>query len=703
MNTHRTLAFGASILTAAGLVLLTPLPLSAAIGTWTGGGLTTDWSDAGNWSGGVIPGSTSVTNNVDSAIFNGSTGLIVTPDAGRNLRTFTFSSANLGSFTIGSTGGNALLLTSATTFNILADAPSGVTQTINAPLNMYGGMSIVNQQTSGNSALVFGGSIESKATSGTQTISVILGNANSSSTASGNNHISGNISDGSTGGKIAIAAATYGQALAGGGVLTLSGNNTFSGGVNWTQSGGLNLNSTTALGTGAFTITSGGMLDNTSGQAISLTSGSPITINAGFYFRGSNDLNLGNGAVSLGSGSGATRIIRLDAGDLRFDGDVSDGSVGKGFQLIGFGSLAGSLTLAGNNSFSGGINVGDVTLNINSATAIGTGTLITGNTARLDNTSGSALTLSSNNAQTWGSFTFIGSNDLDLGTGAVAANGAKTLTIQNKKLTVGGVISIGTFTLTKEGSGTLALTAANTYLGKTQVNAGTLLINGTHIDSSNAGVGYGNAAQGHFQVASGGVIGGTGRIAGNTALNNSNMVLVESGGFFAPGASIGTMVLDGANIGGTNSRVLNMAAGSAFNFELAGNGGVSDELHFWNYSSGDLLLNNNAINLTLSGSVMAGTYTVSLFEFYSDSGATLTAGGIATGLTIGTLDPLITGTPTLNFNSGGNTIDLTYTVVPEPGTWTLVVAGLAVLAFVRRGRPFHKTGLGSVTDQKACF
>jgi len=685
MKSNRAFTLGASLLSAAGLVLLSSATASAANSTWIGTGTSTDWNDPGNWFGGIIPGSTSATNNSESATFNGSTGLIVSPDASRNLRYFYFSTASLGSFTVGTTSGNALLLTNGATFDLLADAPSGVTQTINAPLQMYGGMSIVNRQTSGNSALVFGGNIESKAASGTQTITVLLGNANSSSTATGDNTISGNISDGTSGGKIAIAAATYGLSTSGGGVFTLSGSNSFSGGVNWTQSGGLNLNSTTALGTGTFTITSGGILDNTSGQAVSLTAGNPITINSSFSFKGTDDLNLGNGAVSLGSGGGATRLLRIYDGNLGFAGDISDGTVGKGFQLIGMGSATGALTLAGDNSFSGGVNVGTVTLNINSATALGTGTLTTAATSRLDNTSGSALTLSTNNAQTWGSFTFIGSNDLNLGTGAVTANGARTLTILNNKLTVGGVITIGaSVALTKEGDGTLALSAANTYLAKTQVNAGTLLINGTHIDSSNTGLGYGNATQGHFEVASGGVIGGTGRIAGNTVSNNSNMVLVKSGGFLAPGASIGTMILDGADIGGVNSRVLNMASGADFNFELAGNGGVPDQLHFWNYSGGDLLLNNNEINFTLSGPVVAGTYTVSLFEFYSDSGITLDASGITTGLTIGTLDAQITGTPTFNYNSGGNTIDLTYTVVPEPGTLALLGLGLLALPLRRR-------------------
>ena len=128
-----------------------------------------------------------------------------------------------------------------------------------------------------------------------------------------------------------------------------------------------------------------------------------------------------------------------------------------------------------------------------------------------------------------------------------------------------------------------------------------------------------------------------------------------------------------------------MASGADFAFELAGNGSGADQIEFWNYTAGDLLLNSNEINLTLTGPLVAGTYNVTLFEFFGDSGSTLTTSGITGGLTIGTLDPNIVGTPTLSYNSLAGTITLEYTVVPEPGTFALLAGGLgAVLIFRRR-------------------
>jgi hypothetical protein len=129
-----------------------------------------------------------------------------------------------------------------------------------------------------------------------------------------------------------------------------------------------------------------------------------------------------------------------------------------------------------------------------------------------------------------------------------------------------------------------------------------------------------------------------------------------------------------------------MATGAKLSFTLAGDGTDADQLAFWNYAGGDLLLNSNQIDLSLTGPLVAGTYTVTLFSFYSDSGVTLTSSGIVSGLSIGVLGSGISGTPTLSYNAGGNTIDLTYTVVPEPQIVALLGPGLGLLLWRARRR-----------------
>lgn len=266
--------------------------------------------------------------------------------------------------------------------------------------------------------------------------------------------------------------------------------------------------------------------------------------------------------------------------------------------------------------------------------------------------------------------------------------GIPTLTIDGGSRTIRTVFSgslqngaVSTFNVTKLGTTTQVFSGANTYTGKTTVTGGTLLLNGTHIESvSVTGNGYGSLSTGHFQVGTGATFGGSGRIAGNNATTNSNLVLVQSGGTLAPGddTALGTLTLDGANITGTGARVLNMASGAKFDFTLAGNGSAADQLAFWNFASGDLLLNSNTVDLSLSGTRAAGTYTVSLFSFYSDNGTTSVTSSLLNGLVVGTLGDGIESA-SLSFN--GSSIDLTYTVsaaIPEPAA-AAVLLGLAAL------------------------
>ena len=78
-------------------------------------------------------------------------------------------------------------------------------------------------------------------------------------------------------------------------------------------------------------------------------------------------------------------------------------------------SGSGTQGLAGSNTYTGGTTLSSGQLNLNNASALGSGALtISGGT--IGNTSGAAITLSTNNAQNWnGDFTFTGSNDLNLG------------------------------------------------------------------------------------------------------------------------------------------------------------------------------------------------------------------------------------------------------------------------------------------------
>lgn len=105
---------------------------------------------------------------------------------------------------------------------------------------------------------------------------------------------------------------------AGAGALTLSGSNTFSGGLTL-NNGTLNLGHASALGSGPLLI-QGGAFDNLSGAA--LTVANAITLNANTTFNATDPLNLAGVVsvtnadrfVTLGSGSGALKVTGLLAG-----------------------------------------------------------------------------------------------------------------------------------------------------------------------------------------------------------------------------------------------------------------------------------------------------------------------------------------------------------------------------------------------------
>ncbi|NLF73507.1 MAG: hypothetical protein GX575_31100, partial [Candidatus Anammoximicrobium sp.] len=100
--------------------------------------------------------------------------------------------------------------------------------------------------------------------------------------------------------------------------------------------------------------------------------------------------------------------------------------------------------------------------------------------------------------------------------------------------------------LTKDGTGTLTLTADNTYSGGTTVAAGTLLVNNASGSGTDSGA---------VTVANSGVLGGTGTVGGT--------VMVAGGASLSPGSPAGTA-------GRLSTGTVTLNAGSAFAVQLNG-------------------------------------------------------------------------------------------------------------------------------------
>ena len=276
---------------------------------WTGGADAV-WANTLNWLGSNIPGTG------DTATFNAPSANTTLNLGSITLNTVAFNTAAAAAYTLGSgadtltlNGGGAVTVSSTVTNSevvgsnvILGDAPGDQSFTF------------TNNSTTGGQTLSFTGLIDS-ATTGTKTLTV---------NGAGGTVMSGNIAN--TTGVVALIKS-------GGGSLTLSGTNNFSGGVTL-SAGTLNLNSATALGAtaGAFAI-NGGTVDRTAGVA-TLTTNNALLVNGDFTFTGTQSLNLGTGAVTLG-GIGA-RQITVNANTLTLGGVVS-GSLG--FIKAGAGTL----------------------------------------------------------------------------------------------------------------------------------------------------------------------------------------------------------------------------------------------------------------------------------------------------------------------------------------------------------------------------
>jgi outer membrane autotransporter protein len=150
--------------------------------------------------------------------------------------TFTGSPSN---YTIGSTGGQGIFLTSGGTIQINSALGGNAVETINAPL-AFNAFSLASYTFANNSAggtLNFGGDIANPA------IGIIPGSVALTLTGSNTNlnTISGNISDGS--------AFTTSITKNGAGTWVLSGSNTYSGGTT-INNGTLTVNNLNALGNG---------------------------------------------------------------------------------------------------------------------------------------------------------------------------------------------------------------------------------------------------------------------------------------------------------------------------------------------------------------------------------------------------------------------------------------------------------------------
>jgi filamentous hemagglutinin family protein len=350
-----------------------------------------------------------------------------------------------------------------------------------------------------------------------------------------------------------------------------------------------------------------------------------LTTTAGTISLQSTTASTVSGNVSLGSG-----LLSLNnAGAMTISGVVS-----------GTGGLtktgAGTLTLSGNNTYTGATTINAGTLTLGAANRIANASAVTVNV-------GATFNLN-NFAETVGSLS--GAGIVTLGSATLTTGGNNTST------TFSGVMS-GTGGLSKAGTGTFTLSGANTYTGATTINAGTLRLSGGSAIANTSAVTLAN-------------------VAGATLdLNGTN----ETIGSLAGGGAIGGNVTLG-----TGSLTTGVATNTTYSGIISGTGGLTKQgtgtftLSGVNTYSGATTINAGTLRLGAanripdSSAVVVNAGTFSLNNFSDTVGSIAGAGAVNLG----------TGT----LSAGGNNTSTIYSGVmsgtgglTKLGTGTLTLSG----------------------------
>ncbi|EOQ36913.1 autotransporter outer membrane beta-barrel domain-containing protein [Brucella abortus] len=282
---------------------------------------------------------------------------------------------------------------------------------------------------------------------------------------------------------------THGLEKADGGTLILTGANTYTGGT--AISGGtLQLGDGATNGSVQGAISTGADAAHKGVLAIRAAAGTPATI--GNTISGTGSVSVLGGTVTFSVANSYTGATTVSAGTLVVANDNTGGGtttvdVGAGLQ-IGTGGVSGSLA---------GDIVNNGTLVVDRSNAFDLANVISG-TGSLTKNGAGTLTLSGVNSYTGGTtvsagiLTLTGDNTgggtttvdagavLQIGTGGtsgnlagdIANNGALVVN-RSDALNLANAIS-GAGSLMKSGAGTLTLSGANSYTGATTVSAGTL-------------------------------------------------------------------------------------------------------------------------------------------------------------------------------------------------------------------------------------
>ncbi|MEY4245511.1 MAG: hypothetical protein RLZZ245_3096 [Verrucomicrobiota bacterium] len=530
----------------------------------------------------------------------------------------------------------------------------------------------------GNSAVASGGHLEWKSGTGTAagtyfgvgdnvsaqftmsggsltvspTTSLFVG-SNSTSSVTGTMNVTGGTFTMGNNLAIYVGGGGYNGNVSGNGILNIS-NGTFSTGTT-TGTFRMGANATSQAGNGEINLSGTGILET----ARSITKGA----------RGTATVNFDGGTYKLRATQatmfGTGVVTNVKAGGAVIDTNAFDGTIGV---VLAAGTPSGGITKQG-----AGV------LTLNAANTYSGGTIITAGTLALGNAGalGSTGTITMNG----GTLRFSATNTGDYSSRILLAD-AKTATIDTngQNVTFASALQVGTLktaTLSKSGTGTLTLGAANTHTGGTSIAGSSGVVSAIRISNGSA------LGTGTLTIGSGGNLDQSRlELTGGIAVSNAVAAMTSRNNFIP---SI-------LNVSGNNSMSGNLSSGgggSRITFQsdsdrltLSGSVGVRNPVFT---GSGDFLVSGNITSpstyqtLTKEG---AGTLILSGASNATAASTTITAGAlqIGNGGTSGTLgSAAVTNNASLIFNRS-DSFSVTNTIsgsgaLTKQGAGTLTLGG----------------------------
>jgi len=450
------------------------------------------------------------------------------------------------------------------------------------------------------------------------------------------------------------------------GTLTLSGANTYSGAT--TISGG-----TLSINTIADAGTSSSIGTGSTTSAISITSATGILKYTGTGHTSNRAITLTvDGPTIDASGTGTLTLTGGVTGVFNLNLIGTGAGIESGVIATGAGSTltkngTGSWALTGANTFSGAVTITSGTLIANTLANAGTNSSLgTGSTTSTISIAGSGILQYTGTGHSTSrpiALTADGATIDASGSGTLTLSGAVSGNGNNLVLTgtgIGienGIIGTTSGTLTKNGTGTWRLGAANTFTGTTTINDGILqytvanaLSNGAvTVNGGTYDIATFNDAVGTVTLISGSISGTTGVLTGTSYAMQSGTAsaILGGAGVTLTKTTSGTVTLSGTN---TYTGATTISAGTLIASNTQALGTVA----------GAVNLNGGVLDLATDASVLAYNFVVggnaSIVSNRATAGAgithalgTLSIGNFTLSETVGT--NVNSGTAALSFGT----------------------------------------------------